>query len=95
MRYASINLVINPTHASNSIYGFSICLTSGSCADCKRSSPNGFICPAQDRNLNTRGISQNAKTLGLDSESKMQLLYQNKGGSAGSDVPVRLCYIII
>ena len=49
---------INPAHASKSIYGFITCSTSGSCADRKTSSPNGFIYPAQDRNLSTRGICQ-------------------------------------
>ena len=55
---AALPIPINPAHASNSIYGFITCSTSGSCADRKTSSPNGFICPAQDRNLSTREICQ-------------------------------------
>ena len=55
---AALLIPINPAHESNFIYGFITCLTSGSCVDCKTSSPNGFICPAQDRNLSTRGICQ-------------------------------------
>jgi hypothetical protein len=47
-------------HASPSSHVFVTCLTSGSCADCERFSPNSLISLAsafaQDTNLSIRGI---------------------------------------